>query len=781
MRGSVNASHLERRACVYVRQSSARQVFEHGESTARQYALADRARGLGWSDSSVEVIDEDLGRSGSSTDGRNGFQRLAEAVAQGEVGAILAIEVSRLARSSQDWQRLLSLCAVAGVVVIDESSIYDPADRDDKLLLDLKGTMSEAELTWLSLRLRGACRSKARRGELPIPPPTGYVKGEGGLELDPDEAVQRSIRTVFERFSIEPSALAVVRWAQKTGLKVPTRRTYSDGTSEVEWTSLTESRLCSMLHNPTYAGVYSHGRSSVTQVLVDGEIRKVTENIKDPESWFVRIENAHPGYITWETFLMNEKKLEGNTYHARSGRERSGGAPREGAALLSGMLLCGRCGLRMSPAYDDKRSKGRWFTYVCSGERARGKVGCWGLAGGQVDEAVEELFLSTMVPDELELCLAVEREADEQAASLAEQWRLRIEGARYEARRAERRYKAVDPENRVVARTLEREWENRLLELEEVERNYEDAKSHKLVELTEQDRKRIRTLARDLPAVWRSPTTGMAERKAMLRMVIEAVSLTPIDVPTRSTRVRVQWRSGAITEIVIPRLRRGESVRTPREAVERIGELALCGKRDEEIAVELNREGLKTGFGKQWDVVAVKWARRQNGIERTAPDLPRRFPLPDRHPDGRWSVPGAARHFGVSVTVVRRWIEQGLVEASEEPYAQYSKVWWLPLDEETGQRLKALGGRKWPHKGRVPDRHPDGRYSVTGIMKRFGVTKSDVRRWIRKGVVEGHREDYGNYRRVWWFAIDEKKEKELERAANQIVRRPRKTPSNKVK
>jgi DNA invertase Pin-like site-specific DNA recombinase len=777
MRGSVSAAHLERRAYVYVRQSSARQVFEHGESTARQYALADRARALGWSDGAVEVIDEDLGRSGSTAEGRDGFQRLAEAVAHGEVGAILAIEVSRLARSSQDWQRLLSLCAVAGVVVIDESTVYDPADRDDKLLLDLKGTMSEAELTWLGLRLRGACRSKARRGELSIPAPTGYVKGEHGLELDPDEAVQRAVRSAFERYAIEPSAWAVVRWARETGLEFPTRRSWSDGSSEVIWKPLTTSRLCNLLHNPVYAGVYAYGRSAVGKALVDGEIRTVCENRKDPESWFVRIEEAHPGYITWETFQMNQEKLRGNSWR---GRGSGPGPSRDGGALLSGMLVCGRCGLRMRPTYS-RRASGRWFTYTCVGERSSGGSACWSLPGGPVDEAVQDLFLGTVVPDELELCLAVEREADAQSEGLAEQWRLRIEQARYESRRAERRYKAVDPDNRVVARTLEREWEQRLCELEEVQRRYEDARSHRLVELTEEDRGRIRALARDLPAVWRSPTTGMSERKAMLRMVIEAVSLTPVEVPQRATRVRVQWRSGAVSEVVVPRPRRGESVRTPREAVERIRELARDGKRDEEIADELNSEGLETGMGKEWDIVAVKWARRRNGVELTAPDLPRRLPLPDRRPDGRWSVPGASRRFGVSVQVIRRWIEQGLVESIKEPYSRHGKVWWITLDEEMAERLKEDGGIKPPHKGRLPDRHPDGRYSLVGVTRRFGVTKNDVRGWIRRGLVSGKREDYGMHRRVWWLDIDEETAERLERTASRIVRRSRKPPSKEKK
>ena len=278
MRAKVSASHLERPAYVYVRQSTMAQVIQHGESTHRQYALAERAEALGWSRESIEVIDDDLGCSGASTEGRTGFTRLVDDVAHGRVGAVLAIEVSRLARSSQDWHRLLSLCAIAETVVIDENAIYDPANTDDKLMLDIKGTMSEAELHWLGLRLRHALQSKARRGELRVQPPTGYVWTEKGLDLDPDEGIQRAVRLVFERFTVEPSAQAVLRWVRETGMSFPTVRRYADGTREVEWKPLSMSRLYDVLHNPTYAGVYTYGRKPCRRILEDGEIRKTRSN-----------------------------------------------------------------------------------------------------------------------------------------------------------------------------------------------------------------------------------------------------------------------------------------------------------------------------------------------------------------------------------------------------------------------------------------------------------------------------------------------------------------------
>ena len=521
MKGQLEASQLTRRAFVYVRQSSMAQVLHHHESTMMQYDLRQRALALGWAPEAIEVIDEDQGRSATTTEGRSGFGYVARAVAHGEAGAVFAFDVSRMARASEDFRRLLGLCGVAGVAVIDEQRIYDPADHDDKLLLELKGAMSEAEIHWLRLRLEGARQHKARRGALKLPAPTGYLWGERGFELDPDEAVQRAIRVIFQRYDIEPSGWAVVRWARQTGFTVPTRRRATDGDAGVEWKALGVSRLHEILKNPVYAGVYAYGRRRQQQVLVDGQIRRVRPDSRDPDRWMVKIDQAHPGYITWERYVQNQDKLRQNM--ARTGNL-SRGAPREGPALLSGLLVCGRCGQRMGPGYA-RGARARFWTYICHGDRDKGQKGCWTVAGARIDAAVEQLFLDTMVPSELELALAVDHEVAGHAEELAQQWRARREQAAYEARRAEKRYKAVDPDNRVVARTLEREWESKLRELEEVERQYAEARRTKRVELSADDRARVRELARDLPAVWRSPVTPPADRKAMMRLVIEAISL----------------------------------------------------------------------------------------------------------------------------------------------------------------------------------------------------------------------------------------------------------------
>ena len=599
---------------------------------------------------------------------------------------MFAIDVSRLARSSEDWRRLLVLCGVAGVAVVDEQRIYDPNDRDDKLLLELKGTMSEAELHWLRLRLHGARQHKARRGLLRMSAPTGYVWGERGFELDPDEAVQQAVRVVLAQYQVEPSAWAVVRWARQTGLMCPTRRTAADGDSWVEWKPLGISRLHHMLTNPIYAGAYAYGRRREQRVLVDGQIRRVRPHTRDPDQWLVKIEGAHPGYITWERYVQNQEKLRQNM--ARMGNP-SRGAPREGPALLSGLLICGRCGHRMGPAYA-RAARARFWTYVCHGDRDTGQRGCWTVAGARIDAAVEQLFLETMVPDELELSLAVDQEVAGHAEALAKQWRARREQVVYEARRAEKRYKAVDPDNRVVARTLEREWESKLRELEEVERQYAEARRTRRVELSEADRARVRALARDLPAVWRSPLTPPADRKAMLRLVMEAISLSPIEVPRRATRVKVAWQSGTVTVIDVPRPHRRQLFRTPPAAVERLRALAAGGRHDEEIAAILNADGMRTGRGLPWNTWAVRWTRKKERICRVAPDRPRREILPDRFPDGRYSVAGAAMRFGVTLATVRGWIARELVKGERHDFHAHHQVWWLEIPEDTATRLEHL-------------------------------------------------------------------------------------------
>jgi DNA invertase Pin-like site-specific DNA recombinase len=674
MRGRLEATHLERRALIYVRQSTPMQVHEHVESKQRQYALVDRAQRLGWSHERIEVIDEDQGKSGASSDGRTGFARLAHAVGHGEAGAIFAIEVSRYARASTDWQQLLRLCAVAAVMVVDEQSIYDPADKDDRMLLDLKGTMSEAELHWLRLRLVGGRLNKARRAALWLKPPVGYVWRDGRFALDPDEAVCAAVRVAFQRFSIEPTIGAVVRWARRTGFRFPTRLG-----DETKWRPLTLGRLNALLHNPTYAGVYAYGRRYQRSIVVDGEIRQRQQR-RAVEDWPVRVDGAHPAYVDWETFVNHQERLRANQSLMHGAVS---GAPKDGPALLAGLVLCGRCGRRMRVDYEGAK-RTRW-RYVCVGHRDVAAPICWSLVGTTLDATVEKIFLEAMVPSELDLSIAVEREVGAQSASLDAQWRARLEQAQYEARRAERRYKAVDPDNRVVARTLERDWEARLHELEDIERQLADARHAHRIELSAADREAIRALAHDLPGLWRAPTTPASDRKAMLRLVIEAITVSPIDVPRRAARIQVQWKSGVVDERFIDR----PVSRAPgAQVIERMRALLAAGADDAAIAERLNAEALLGSRLEPWTARSVARARRGGGLP--APPRHTHTYLPDRHPQtGHYSVPGAARRFGVTISHIKHWIARGLVTAHKQRFGRYDAR-WLVVDDATATRLEAL-------------------------------------------------------------------------------------------
>jgi len=473
----------------------------------------------------------------------------------------------------------------------------------------------------------------------------------------------------------------VLRWGAETGFRMPRR---NRSTTELQWSVLGGSRLHDMLHNPTYAGVYSYGRRPKKQELVDGEVRTIRRALERSE-WPVCIDNAHPAYISWETYMDNQDKLRRNRSNPASA-----GAPRQGCALLVGILLCGRCGRRMSPHYDKATvaSRGSRWLYTCYAQSSSGNNVCWSVAGGRIDEAIEGLFLDTMVPSEIELSLAVEHEAGQQAESLARAWRTRLEQVRYEARLAERRYKAVDPEHRVVARTLENEWEQRLHDVADVERQYDETRNRQKVELTVEDRKCIRELARDLPAVWKSPSTSIADRKAMLQLAIEAIALHPVEVPERGTRVHVQWHGAATSELLIPRPRAREAHATPSQSLDELRRLAAKGLHDEEIAVELNRLGLRTGFGNPWNLDGVRQARSRLRIPRVAPDRPRRPSLPARDAEGRYSVPAAAAKFDVSHAVVYRWVKRGHVPAIRADHGLHRNAYWLEIDARTEAELK---------------------------------------------------------------------------------------------
>ena len=649
MTDKVHSIHLERKAVVYLRQSTLRQVREHRESTNRQYALRERALHLGWVDDAIDVVDEDLGRSGSTTDERTGFQRLAEDVAHGRVGALLALEVSRLARSSADWYRLLDLAGLADVLIIDEDVVYDPRDYNDRLLLGLKGQFAAAELYWMRLRLNGGRLSKARRGEVVFGLPTGYVwDGADKIVLDPDEQVQQTIRLVFERFRLDGNAYAVTRYFASNGLQMPLR---DRGTGELLWTQPRYNWVKNVLRNPLYTGAYVYGLREHRAALVDGQIRHQHVRPLPMDKWQVCLRDRHPAYVSWEDYLDNQKRLRDNCVANRRDDPTLRGAAREGRALLQGLVICGRCGGRMHVRY----TQPQYAFYSCHGGKQKfapmAGGGCWSLSIRSVDEAVAQEFLAVVQPAEIDLSLAVARDADKQAGDIHRQWQLQLEQARYAARLAERRYKAVDPDSRNVARTLEREWNDKLEDLSRLERQYEEVRQREKVDLTDSDRRKILALARDLPKVWKSRSITPSDRKALLRMLVRDVTLSPVDVPRRGTRVQILWVTGATSELIVERPAVGggavsdAAIATIREAFER----GIC---DRDIADTLNERGMRPARTKLWTASIVTAVRARHAIHRDNTQQPARK-------RGLYSTRGLAEALGVPIHRVQYWAEQG--------------------------------------------------------------------------------------------------------------------------
>ncbi len=547
----IRLEHRERRALVYARQSSAAQLVHHRTSTERQFDLANRAEELGWPSSRVEVIADDLGRSGKFSENRLGFQRLAAEMGLGRVGVVLSLDASRLARSSADWHRLLEIAALTRTLLADEQTVYDPRDPNDRLILGMKGTMADFELEWLRHRMLEGLWHRARRGEMAMRPPVGYVSAEHGrLQLDPDEEIHRVVALLFERYRVAGSMRDVVRYFTEHGIRFPARFA-----ERVRWQPLTRSRLHQVVRNPLYAGAYVFGRTRRETVFVDGQRRSRLRVLPQAE-WPVVIKEAHPAFIPWDEFMANQKRLS----NGRPTRDETGGpgAPREGAALLQGLLRCGRCGHPLQVRYLGQR--GRYPQYQCQHllYEGRAKETCIAISSRFVDGPVVELVLQALTRENLQAATSVVAIVEQQDAALEQQWRLRLERARYEARRAERQYDACDPENRVVARTLETRWNEKLVEIEKLEREFEEIRRQKRIEISDVDRQRIMQLADDLPRLWNAKETTDRDRKLLLRILVKEVSVRVVDVPN-VIRLRLLWHTGAIWEI--------EAERAPRRRV----------------------------------------------------------------------------------------------------------------------------------------------------------------------------------------------------------------------
>lgn len=648
----IKPTHLQRCACVYLRQSTTAQVQNNRESTDRQYQLVDRALHLGWPRHQVKVIDEDLGRSGSGSTERTGFVTLTTEVALGHVGLILSLEVSRVARNNADWYRLLDLCGVTDTLIGDDDGLYHPGLFNDRLLLGLKGTMAEAELHVIRARLEGGIRNKASRGELRRGLPVAFIWGEedGEVLFHPDQAITGAIRTVFEKFAEMGSVRQVWLWLRSQGLTFPLR---SSALSEIQWITPTYSAIHHVLTNPVYAGAYVYGKSCFERYVdPEGRLRKRVRHLPRSQ-WSVLIANHHEGFIDWETYEMNQSRISQNT---RPRSHQASGPVREGAALLQGIATCGRCGRRLRVYYEGRHSTPGY--YCASSHIANGRASyCLRVGGVRIDEAVTKAFLEAVAPAGLEAALAAEEniEADQEAA-LA-QWRLQVERARYEAERAERRYRATEPENRLVARTLEAHWEQRLGELAAAEAELARREHKQGFRLTDQQRERIRALGADLTQVWEALTTADRDRKEILRTLLEEV-IVSADRAESKAHLTLRWKSQLTSglEVNLWRCQQAPN-RTNEDTLALLRRLAQHYP-DAVIAGVLNRQGRQTGQGLRFTANRVGNLRRHREIPRYEPP-----PCP---PEGQLvTIQKAGEILGVASSTVHRWLAEGFIAGEQ--------------------------------------------------------------------------------------------------------------------
>ncbi len=602
----IRAEHLGRDAFLYVRQSSLRQVFENTESSKRQYALRERAVVLGWPVERIHTIDSDLGISGAHAENRDGFQHLVSEVALGHAGIVLGLEVSRLARNNADWHRLLELAALTQTLILDEDGVYDPAHFNDRLLLGLKGTMSEAELHVLKARLLGGQRNKARRGELEMALPIGLVyDAAGAVTLDPDLHIQQAVRMVFDTFREVRSATAVLRRFVRERLRFPRRIRRGIGKGDVLWGMFDNSRVTQILHNPRYAGAYVYGR---TRSVPSVDLKSTTQRKVARQDWPVLIKDAHPGYITWDEYERNQVTLRENTCAFSAGAR--GTVPREGPALLQGRVLCGRCGARMRVRYQKMRRSLAPY-YICQEEVVR-RAGttCQSIRGIDVDEAISQLLLKTVAPATLEVALAVQDEIAGRIEQADQLRRSQLERARYDAELARRRYLKVDPDNRLVAGTLEADWNERLRNLDALEQEHERQRKADEGLLNDEARAKIRSLAADFPRVWADPRTASSERKRMLALLIEDITL----LKAEHVAIHVRFRGGQTTTLTTDRPKPMALIRKTKPEVIQALDVLLDTCTDTEAARQLNIAGHRTWQRRPFTNKTVGFVRRTYGL-----------------------------------------------------------------------------------------------------------------------------------------------------------------------
>jgi DNA invertase Pin-like site-specific DNA recombinase len=685
----IRPGHRDRAAVVYVRQSSRQQVVEHSESTRLQYALVERAAALGWARSRIVVIDDDLGVSAATADARAGFAKLVTEITMGRVGIVLGIEMSRLARTGRDWHQLLELCSLSGVLLADPDGVYDPGFYNDRLLLGLKGTMSEAELYLIRQRMLSGKLAKAERGELAIPLPIGYLRRPSGeVVLDPDEQAQHVVRLIFDTFARLGTLNAVLRYLAGHQVQLPVRAHSGPAKGEIEWRRPNRETLQIMLHNPVYAGYYAYGRRQVEPRKKIPGRPSTGRVVKDSGEWLVLLPGRLPAYITAEQYEANVARMAANRQTAATP-----GAPRDGSALLPGLLRCGLCGgHRMSVRYHDgSRRPDSAHGYVCAFYQVNYGTGgpCQHIAGPALDAYVTGQVLAAVAPAALEVSMAAAGQAEAERASLDRLWRQRLERARYAADRARRQYQLAEPENRLVVRQLEKEWEAALAETSRLEGDYQRFTEQQRKTLTTAERAAIAALASDLPQVWNAPTTTMADRKELLRILIDNITVA-VAGTSELVDVTITWAGGHQTsgQAIRPVARLDQLSYYP-ALLARVSELAEAGATTRQIAQTLNAEGFRPPKRtSRYRPEQVRILLNQHNL-RTSHQRGQPAALADLAP-GEWSVPGLAAALGMPTASVYNWIYRGWVTAQHAPG---SKNWIITADAAQMRQLRERRAR----------------------------------------------------------------------------------------
>jgi DNA invertase Pin-like site-specific DNA recombinase len=608
----ITAEHQQRHACVYVRQSTVFQIHHHRESTERQYNLYHRAQALGWSPETIVIIDEDQGQTATASEHRHGFQRLVGEIAAGEVGLVLMLEASRLSRCGSDWHRLIELCSLTRTLIADEQAVYDPREPNDRLLLGVKGTLSEAELMTLRTRLYEGRWNKARKGELARSLPSGYVRDPDGRWIkDPDRQVQDRLAYFFGLFRRLQVARQVMVSLQTEQLKLPVRIWGGPRHGQLQWKEATYRLVTRLLYNPAYAGAYVYGEWAYEGTRRHPNTGKAQGRPRALDAWPVCIPDHHEGYIAWEEYLANRQRLRQNGYHRTTQ-----GAPREGAALLQGIVWCGRCGAKMGVNTYAVRERRR-PSYTCTHAYDQGAAHtCQGMMSKPVDELVVALLFEALAPAQLNIALQAVEQLEQERRTLHHQWQQQLEQARYEVQLARLQYDAVDPRHRLVAAELEQRWNDRLEALQTLEQAYTEAQRQAHFSVSGEEKRALKQLAADLPAVWHAPTTTDAERKRLLRYLVAEVQLDGVTIPSKII-IRITWHSGAVTERQIDRIKVGcWAPRTADAVIDRIRTLAPQYTVPE-IIEQLNQEGLRSAHGRVLREHHVGYIARRYGITIT--------------------------------------------------------------------------------------------------------------------------------------------------------------------